>query len=230
MQIERIVPGTPEFDWEIQVHAARYGLVAPEARGLNVLDAACGVGYGSVLIAKHAASVTALDVSTAALAIGTATYVHPSVHFAAGRVEALPFPNEQFDIIASFETIEHIADPAAAISEFARVLKPGGRVFLSVPNGDRDRYNNNPHHLSFFSLPELKALVSQRFHVTTVRGQFDKPLHPTMVQWEFPVWFKRLIPTAARTRLNEWRHARVKFVPEAKAQPAACWIVEAVKL
>jgi 2-polyprenyl-3-methyl-5-hydroxy-6-metoxy-1,4-benzoquinol methylase len=228
-QIERIVPGTPEFDWEYQVHAARYALVAPEARGLDVLDAACGVGYGSALVAATAASVTALDISLEALSVGTRTYAHPGVRYAAGRVESLPFPAERFDVIASFETIEHIAEPAAALAEFARVLRPGGRVFLSVPNGVRDRHNGNPHHLSFFTLPELRALVSERFHVASVRGQFDQPLHPRMVEWEFPVWFKQLVPTGVRTRLNDWRHSRVRFVPEAKAEPAACWIVEAVK-
>ena len=229
MQIERIVPGTPEFDWEYPVHAARYELVATAAAGRDVLDAACGVGYGSALLAANAASVTAVDLSVDALAVGAQTYAHPAVRYAAARVESLPFPDASFDVVASFETIEHITEPAAALAEFARVLRPGGRIFLSVPNGVRDRHNGNPHHLSFFSLPELRALVSERFQVKDVQGQFDKPLHPRLVQWEVPGVIKAAIPQGVRNRLNQWRHARVRFVPEVEAEPAACWIVEAVK-
>jgi 2-polyprenyl-3-methyl-5-hydroxy-6-metoxy-1,4-benzoquinol methylase len=51
-----------------------------------------------------------------------------------GDIQAIAQPNASFDTVVSCETIEHVPEPAKAVSELARVLKPGGRLFLTTPN------------------------------------------------------------------------------------------------
>jgi 2-polyprenyl-3-methyl-5-hydroxy-6-metoxy-1,4-benzoquinol methylase len=108
--------------------------------GKRVLEIGCGRGGFACWLARHPAcpaEVVAADFSPTAVAMGRAFAAArgiPGVTWTIADIEALtPFGTE-FDTVFSFETIEHVPHPARAVRELARVLKPGGRLFLTTPN------------------------------------------------------------------------------------------------
>ncbi|MFO1399367.1 MAG: class I SAM-dependent methyltransferase [Burkholderiales bacterium] len=161
---ERFLPEVRGAIWYEHWH--RYAAVAPLAQGRRVLDAACGEGYGSWLLAKSAASVIGVDVSPAAVAHAGQRYKHPNLAFTTGSVAALPLPDASVDLVVSFETIEHLHEQAAMLAEFRRVLAPGGVLVISSPN--RPVYNEgggteNHYHVRELDRDELAALLGPVF-------------------------------------------------------------------
>lgn len=114
-------------------HVARYEFVASRlAPGSRVLDLACGVGYGSQILAKAGHTVTAVDASPEAIAYAMEHYAHPNVTFVCATAEGFaPREADRFDAVVSFETIEHLADPAPFLSRWAAKAKA---IYASVPN------------------------------------------------------------------------------------------------
>ncbi len=166
---ERFVPG---IDGEIVYeHVHRYAFARALVDGKRVLDAACGEGYGSALLAQHAATVTGVDIDAATIVHARERYRDiGNLSFVAGSVAALPLPDASVDAIVSFETIEHLpaADQPRMLAEFARVLAPGGFLVLSAPN--RVEYSErrgfaNPFHLHEHDRAEVEGLVAKAFAV-----------------------------------------------------------------
>ena len=117
-----------------QFHRARYEFALDHCRDKRVLDGACGTGYGAALIGSVAESVVGIDCAQDAIAYATATYAAPHVSFRTSFVESTPFPDDAFDVVLSFETVEHTLCPRAHLMEIARVLDPSGVAIVSVPN------------------------------------------------------------------------------------------------
>ena len=162
---ERFVPGTHGEIWIEHWH--RYHFAARWARGLRVLDVACGEGYGSALLAGHAAEVTGVDVSHAAIDHARRTYADlGNASFVCASCTQLPLPDASVDLVVSFETLEHIAGHEAFMDEIARVLAPDGLMILSCPN-KREYSDNrgftNEFHVKELYREELDALVAARF-------------------------------------------------------------------
>lgn len=170
---ERFVPGTPGEIWIEHWH--RYHFAARWASGKRVLDVACGEGYGSALLARHARDVTGVDVSAAAVAHARNQYAGVgNVRFVEASCTALPFDAASFDLVVSFETIEHITEHQRFVDEIARVLAPGGVLLLSSP--DKREYSDrrdfaNPFHVKELYRDELAALVAPRFPAIQWYGQ-----------------------------------------------------------
>ncbi|MBU6486049.1 MAG: methyltransferase domain-containing protein [Betaproteobacteria bacterium] len=164
---ERFIPGAPgEIAYE---HCHRYAFARELARGRRVLDAACGTGYGSALMADVAASVVGIDIDAGVVADASAAYAsRQNLRFEAASVSALPLPQASVDLVVSFETIEHIGadDQARMLQEFARVLAPGGLLVLSSPNrveySDARSYRN-PFHVRELDRDELAQLLGVDF-------------------------------------------------------------------
>lgn len=166
---ERIVPGTPEWEAFYHEHEQRYHFFAERFVGLDVLDAACGVGYGSALIARSGAkSVVGIDIDSQTVAYAREHFAHPRVAFAEGSAEQLSQLGQTFDVVVSFETIEHLRQPARFLTEVRRVLRPGGLFICSTPNRDfarKEGKNVNPYHLSEMSFAEFSAAFAEHFHI-----------------------------------------------------------------
>jgi ubiquinone/menaquinone biosynthesis C-methylase UbiE len=132
---ERFVPGCAgEIAYE---HWHRYAFARQFVAGKRVLDAACGEGYGSALLASVAASVIGVDIDAPAVAHAAERYGDGErVRFAAGSCTALPLDDASVDAVVSFETIEHLdaSDQPKMLAEFARVLKRNGLLVISSPN------------------------------------------------------------------------------------------------
>ena len=164
---ERFVPGAiGEIAYE---HWHRYAFARRFAAGRRVLDAACGEGYGTALLGAVAAGATGVDIDAAAIARARATYGDRNhVSFATGSVTALPFAAASFDVVVSFETIEHLdaREQPPMLAEFRRVLAPGGLLVLSSPNKRRysdERSHRNPFHRHELYRDDLARLLEPEF-------------------------------------------------------------------
>jgi SAM-dependent methyltransferase len=151
---ERFVPGCAgEIAYE---HWHRYAFARPFAAGKRVLDAACGEGYGSALLATVARSVVGVDIDAPAIAHAGARYGEAErVRFLTGSCSALPLPDASVDAVVSFETIEHLAaaEQPKMLAEFARVLTPEGLLIISSPN--KALYSDARDYVNEFHLHEL---------------------------------------------------------------------------
>ncbi len=104
----------------------------PEVR--RVLDVACGAGHTALAFAERVAEVVALDLTPAMLAQAQALASErglANLTFQPADAAALPFPDASFDVVTSRLAAHHYADPARAVREAARVLRPGGLFLLS---------------------------------------------------------------------------------------------------
>jgi SAM-dependent methyltransferase len=142
-----------------QFHLARYEFALERCRDKRVLDGACGTGYGSALLGGAAESVVGIDCARDAITYAAANYSAPNVAFQTSFVESTPFPDEAFDVVVSFETVEHTLCPRAHLMEIARLLDPGGMAIVSVPNA----WGLTDHHFVDFNLDLLQEVARPFF-------------------------------------------------------------------
>ena len=167
---------TPECEREIWYeHLHRYAFAAPLVDGLQILDAACGEGYGAALLSRSAARVSAVDVSAEAVAHARERYgALQNLAFHEADVTRLPFEDGQFDAVVSFETVEHLEAQDAMLAEFRRVLKPDGFLLISSPDKavyTEQQGNDNPYHVKELYREEFEALLGRHFPATALLGQ-----------------------------------------------------------
>lgn len=153
-------------------HVSRYVYAATKIRpGDTVLDAACGLGYGTAVMAaiSPGAKFIGVDIDNDSIAYATANYAEDAnIRYQACDVTKMAFlPDHSIDTIVSFETIEHVPDYDIFLKEARRVLKPDGRFIGSVPNLWCDETGNdpNPYHFHVFDWDKLNAAVSKYFIV-----------------------------------------------------------------
>ena len=167
---------TPECVREIWYeHWHRYVFARAFAPGRRVLDAACGEGYGSAMLAPSAASVLGVDIADAAIAHARQRYgKHANLRFEQGDCTALTCGDAQFDLIVSFETLEHLAAQEALIAGFARALADDGMLIVSSP--DKRTYSEksgfrNEYHVRELYREELLALLRPHFPFVRLYAQ-----------------------------------------------------------
>ena len=159
---ERFVPEQMGRSLLAAEHLVRYWWARAGAAGADVLDVACGVGFGTELLARSGArSVVGVDVSADAVAAARER-CGELARVEQADLEALPLAADSVDLAVCFETIEHVPDPGRAISELRRVLRPGGTLAISSPNRGVSP-PGNPHHRREFTPGELEAELSGSF-------------------------------------------------------------------
>jgi SAM-dependent methyltransferase len=168
---ERIVPeDTPAG--VVALHLKRYDFARRYCDGADVLDAGCGVGYGSAHLAEVAARVVGVDVSADTIAYACEHYAGPRASFEVMDVTALKFPDASFDVVCSFETLEHLREPPRAVREAARVVRAGGVYVVSTPHAERTCASpDNPFHEVEYSPEDFAALLRECFESVELYGQ-----------------------------------------------------------
>lgn len=147
----------------------RYRWAAELTAGRRVLDAACGAGWGSALLAAGGAEVVGVDLSPATILDARREH-GDRVDFREGDLCDLPLSDGEFDCVVCFEALAHVATPERALDELRRVLRPGGLLLISAPN--RSVYPaGNPLHLCELDSAELERLLRARFGNVAVHGQ-----------------------------------------------------------
>jgi len=168
---ERIVPDETE-PGIVALHATRYEFALPLCAGKDVLDAGCGVGYGSAILADAARRVVGVDRSDDAIAYALRHYSRPNVEFAVDDLLELGQPDAAFDVVCAFEAIEHVADPSAHLVHVRRVLRPGGVYIASTPRVERTTLTpENPYHSVEFSQDDFRHLLGRHFGRVELYGQ-----------------------------------------------------------
>lgn len=188
MSSERLLHANASPWWAEHVH--RYKEVLPVLTGTErILDLACGTGYGSALLAERAAEVIGGDVDAEAIAlIDPALRQNPRVRFEVMDGTKLPFDDSSFDVVVSFETIEHTTAFDAMLDEFKRVLKPNGHFFVSTPNRlvqSPDGIVHNPYHTQEFTPDEFRSMLQKRFKTVNIFGQeYIRYTNRTGLRWK----------------------------------------------
>lgn len=162
---ERLIPNKIGGKTVIE-HLHRYSWILDIIKDKKVLDIACGEGYGSNLMSDVATEVVGVDLSSKIIVHAQEKYKRSNLKFLTGNASNIPFENETFDVVVSYETLEHLNEHDEMISEFYRVLKNDGILIISTPEkkvySDKNNYKNK-HHTKELYLDEFKSLIKNKF-------------------------------------------------------------------
>ena len=171
---ERTLPEVPAENYWFRRHLAVYEWIADRCAGLEVVDMACGEGYGSEVLARKARRVTGVDANPEAYEHARLRYSRPGVRFVRDLVER---HREPCDAVVFLQTIEHVPQPEAVLRHFRAMLRAGGRAYVSTPNlltlapPGADK-SDNPWHLREYRAGEFRALCCQAFDEVEILGLF----------------------------------------------------------
>ena len=173
----------------------RYIYVLNRVKDLNVLDCACGVGWGSYLIANaDAKHVTAVDLSLEAIEAAKKYYPHQNVNYISTDIYTSEFKSK-FDLITSFETIEHVEDPVEFLKTLHRFSHENTILFLSTPNGSLFKSfekPENPYHRNEYKKEELiNFFKNSGWEVIQYLGQYQIDINNKKKINEYKDFIKR---------------------------------------
>jgi ubiquinone/menaquinone biosynthesis C-methylase UbiE len=169
----------PMQSWNARMeleHWNRYMAFQYLAESKNVLDIACGEGYGTDLLASIARTATGVD-------LAAKNIDHANDKYAAGRGNLkyiaadgcnLPMEAGSIEVLYSFETIEHLENIPAFLSSLSRVLSCGGVGIISTPRPNinpRSGKPYNPFHMNELSVAEFESHLSNHFKSVVIAGQ-----------------------------------------------------------
>lgn len=144
-----------------------YVAVEPLIKG-DVLEVGCGEGRGIDLMLPRATSFTAVDKIEEALAKLRVKY--PSGKFIGTNIPPLSaLADNTYDVVVTFQVIEHIEDDHLFLKEIQRVLKPGGVAYVTTPNRKLS-LTRNPWHIREYLADELKKLGEKYFASVEMKG------------------------------------------------------------
>lgn len=154
-------------------HLHRYLFAAQYCTNKRVLDLGCGEGYGSNILSKYASAVVGVDIDEATINHAAAKYREIKIKFVQSSVLEVPFRNHEFDVVVSYEVLEHIEEHDRYIAEIKRLLKPEGIFFVLTPNKlvYTDPNAVNPFHKKELNWAEFVELVSKNFSDCKYFGQ-----------------------------------------------------------
>lgn len=210
-------PDTFQTKQEYALHLigkSSYNQAARLAENKTALDFGCNTGFGTEMISASAKKVVGVDISEKALGIARNRYIHPNIEFRQIDGLTLPFNDQEFDLVVSFQVIEHIIDYSKYLGPIKRVLKPDGFVLFTTPNAeirlDPGMKPWNKFHVREFTHIELDALLREYFPFVKVMGlDANEPIRS--------IEYSRLQQTRETARKNQknvFRRLIKTIVPE----------------
>ncbi|MFH0951306.1 MAG: class I SAM-dependent methyltransferase [bacterium] len=138
-------------------HLLRYQLASQLVKNKVVLDVACGSGYGSRLLAQaQAQQVVGVDIDAKTVQQAQKKYPANNLQYITDSAETLQkLQSKSFDVVVSFETIEHLQNYQSYLQALRRVMKDDGTAIISTPNKTAFTEVNNPFHVKEFTEAEL---------------------------------------------------------------------------
>lgn len=171
---ERTLPDVPEENYWYRRHLVVYEWIAERVAGLQVVDMACGEGYGSDVLARSAAAVVGVDANPEAHEHARLRYRRANLRFERDLVESFAEP---CDAVVFLQTIEHVQDPGAILAHFKSMLAPGGVAYVSTPNlltlaPPGAEKSDNPWHVKEYRAAEFGQLCEEHFATVEMFGLF----------------------------------------------------------
>jgi 2-polyprenyl-3-methyl-5-hydroxy-6-metoxy-1,4-benzoquinol methylase len=168
---ERTLPDVPAENYWFRRHLAVYEWIAEHSAGLEMVDMACGEGYGTDVLARRARRVTGVDANPDAYEHARAKYTRPGVRFVRDLIETYVEP---CDAVVFLQTIEHVKQPEQVLSHF-KAMAP--TVYVSTPNvltlaPEGADKSDNPWHLREYRAREFRALCERVFERVELYGLF----------------------------------------------------------
>lgn len=164
----------PEENYWYQRHLVVYEWIARRCAGLEVVDMACGEGYGSDVLSRRASRVTGVDANPEAHEHARLRYRRGNLSFKRDLVETYCQP---CDAVVFLQTIEHVQDPTAVLEHFRSLLRPGGVAYVSTPNvltlaPEGAERSGNPWHIKEYRAEEFRELCEVVFGTVEIQGLF----------------------------------------------------------
>ena len=166
---ERLHEGVELFGVDLARHRAAYRFATGWAEATTVLDLGCGSGYGAAELAKRSPCVVAVDrvAPDPSARRDAACYVRADLG-------ALPLVPSSFDLVVSFQVIEHLEDPSDYLAAIADLLRPDGVALLTTPNRITSD-GVNPFHVHEYVAEELEGVLRRHFGAVEMRGVGASP-------------------------------------------------------
>jgi len=174
---ERTLPDVPEENYWFRRHLVVYEWIAARVGGLDVIDMACGEGYGSDVLARAAASVVGVDANPEAHEHARLRYqvsTRPNLRFERDLVESF---SEPADAVVFLQTIEHLQNPGEVLAHFRSLVGPEGVVYVSTPNvltlaPKGAKRSDNPWHVHEYEADEFEMLCRGAFSRVEMYGLY----------------------------------------------------------
>jgi 2-polyprenyl-3-methyl-5-hydroxy-6-metoxy-1,4-benzoquinol methylase len=168
---ERTLPDVPAENYWFRRHLVVYEWIAERCAGLDVVDMACGEGYGTDVLAQRARRVTGVDANPDAYEHARAKYTRPGVRFARDLIETYVQP---CDAVVFLQTIEHVKEPQRVLSHFKAMadvvyVSTPNLLTLAPPGADK---SDNPWHLREYRAREFRELCESVFDRVELYGLF----------------------------------------------------------
>lgn len=170
---ERIIPGSVS-NYCLAIHYSRYLFSQRFCKGKKVLNVASGSGYGSEVLLSNSKEVYNVDISPELVFYGVQEFGAYNNHFLLMDAQKMSFPDEFFDVIVSFETLEHIPNSDLFLKECNRVLKKDGKMILSTPNKIVNSPDTikpyNSFHYEELDIKGWKSKICKHFKIIEQHG------------------------------------------------------------
>jgi SAM-dependent methyltransferase len=150
-------------------HHAAYEIARRHAGTGRVIDVGCGSGYGAASLASGAGPVVGID-----RVLPDRSFRGDGARFVLGDLRALPLVPKSFDLVVSFQVIEHLEDPTFYVDALAELLRPDGLAIVTTPNIETSD-GVNPYHVHEYTGDELAACLTRRFGSVDVQGISPSP-------------------------------------------------------
>ena len=200
---ERLHADDELFAIDVVRHRAAYAYaieLAKKTASQHVLEVGCGTGYGTAELAEALPGIVAVD-----RIAPEPENRHPRAQFIRSDARTIPLDSNRFDLVLSFQVIEHIENPEAYLKSIARTLKSGGYALLTTPNL-KESDGENPFHVREYTKEQLSDLLMPHFEEIEILGVFasEEPKAYYDARLKRIRSLVRMDPLGLRRRLPRW--------------------------